>query len=265
MVINFDANANKIKLSKIYKNFLEEVIRNNEIWILFGAGKVAVVETEDGACIPLWSSSAGAEANRICDWSEFEVQKLSPAEFVCMCIPELAEDEVDVIVEMKCESGIHKKLSDFEDDLYTEAENQGFDLDEMCMDFEDLMEANDSFDEFVEELLDEGQLWVLFDEDDEPVFADVEDEEALPVWTSEAEAYSMCEDEWEDCEPQAIFLWDFIEDWAPILEREDVNIMFSLDDFGGMGTPAKMLADALRSALSDLPKNQDNIVKFPER
>ena len=265
MVINFDNNANKIKLGKIYKKFLEDVIRNNEIWILFDSGKVAVVETEEGACIPLWASFAGAEANRVCDWSEFEVQKLSPAEFACMCIPELAEDKVDVIVEMRDESGIHKRLSDFENDLYTEADEQGLDLDEMCMDFEDFMEANELFDEFVDELLAEGRLWMLFDEDEAPVFADVEDEDALPVWSSEDEAYAMCKDEWGDCEPQAILLRDFIEDWAPALERDDVSIMFSLDDFGGMGTPAKMLADALRNALGNLPKNTDNIVPFPSR
>lgn len=265
MVINFDANANKIKLGKRYKKFLEEVIRNDEIWILFDSGKVAVVETEEGACIPLWSSSAGAEANRVLDWASFEVQKISPAEFSCMCIPELEEEEVDVIVEMKDESGIHKRLLDFEDDLYEEAENQGLDLDEICMDLEDFMEANDNFEEFIGELLAEGRIWILVDEEGDPVFADVEDEEALPVWTSEAEADSMCEDEWEACEPQGILLRDFIEDWAPALERDGVGIMFSLDDFSGMGTPAKILADALHSVLGDLPKNPDNILKFPQR
>ena len=265
MVINFDSNANKIKLGKIYKKFLEDVVRNDEIWILFDSGKVAVVETEEGACIPIWSSSAGAEANRVCDWAEFEVQKISPAEFAYMCIPEREEDEVDVIIEMRDESGIHKKLSDFENDLYDEAENQGIDLDEMCMDLEDFMEANDNFDEFIHEVLEERRIWILFDEDEDPVFADVEDEEALPIWTSEEEAYSMCEDEWEGCKPQAIPLREFIEDWAPLLERDDVNVMFSLDNFGGMGAPAKMLTERLRSALSDLPETPNNVVPFPPR
>lgn len=265
MVINFDKNASKIKLGKIYRKFLEEIIRNNEIWILFNSGKVAVVETEEGSCIPIWSSSAGAEANRFCDWAEFEVQKISPAEFSCMCIPDLAAEGVDVIAEMKDETGIHKKLLDFEADLYEEAENQGIDLDEMCIDFEDFMEANDNFDEFIGELLAEGRIWILVDEYGETVFADIEDEEALPVWTSEAEADSMCEDEWEDCEPQGIPLRDFIEDWAPVLEREDVSIMFSLDDFGGLGTSAKILADALQGAFDSLPKKPDNIVEFPRR
>lgn len=265
MIINFDKTANKIKLDKLYRKFLEEIIRNNEIWILFDSGNVAVVEIEEGSCMPIWSSSAGAEANRFCDWAEFEVQKISPAEFSYMCIPDLEEKGVDIIAEMKDETGIHKKLLDFEADLYEEAENQGIDLDEMCIDFEDLMEASDSFDEFIAELLAEGQVWVLFDEDGDTVFVDTDDEEALPVWTSEEEAYSMCEDEWKYCEPQGIPLRDFIEDWVPVLERDQVSILFSIDDFGGMGTAVKMLAKSLRSALGSLPKKPDNIVEFPRQ
>lgn len=265
MVINFDTGANKIKLNKIYKNFLKKVMSSGQMWFLFGEGKVAVVETAEGDCIPLWSTPAGAEANRVLDWAEFEIQKISPAEFVYMCIPELEEDNVDVLLEMKGESGIHKKLLDFEYDLYEEAENQGIDLEEMCMDLEDFMEANDNFNGFIDELLAEGRIWILLDENGETIFADVEDEDALPVWTSEGEAYSMCTGEWDGCKPEPIPLREFVEVWASPLEREDVNIMFSLDEFGGMGAPAKMLTDALRSVLGDLPKNPDNILEFPQR
>lgn len=105
MVINFDGGGNGTKLIREYKNFLERVIKNNEIWILFEDGRVAVVETEEGTCVPLWSTPEGAEANREDDWVKFEVQKMSPAEFVTLCIPDLEEGNIDAIVEMKMAPG----------------------------------------------------------------------------------------------------------------------------------------------------------------
>ena len=123
MVINFDGGGNGTKLIREYKNFLERVIKNNEIWILFEDGRVAVVETEEGTCVPLWSTPEGAEANREDDWVKFEVQKMSPAEFVTLCIPDLEEGNIDAIVEMKDGTGIHKKLLALEEDLYEEVED----------------------------------------------------------------------------------------------------------------------------------------------
>lgn len=48
MVINFDGGENGTKLIREYKHFLESVIRDNGIWILFEDGRVAIVETEEG-------------------------------------------------------------------------------------------------------------------------------------------------------------------------------------------------------------------------
>ena len=94
MVINFDGGKNGTKLIRAYKHFLESVIRDNGIWILFEDGRVAIVETEEGTCVPLWSTPEGAEANREGDWVKFEVQKMTPAEFVTLCIPDLEEGNI---------------------------------------------------------------------------------------------------------------------------------------------------------------------------
>ena len=183
MVINFDGGKNGTKLIREYKHFLESVIRDNGIWILFEDGRVAIVETEEGTCVPLWSTPEGAEANREGDWVKFKVQKMTPAEFVTLCIPDLEEGNIDAIVEMKDGTGIHKKLLALEEDLYEEADNQSVDLDEMCMEFEDFLDANEMYEDFIEDALEEGLLWILTDENGETVFADVEEETAIPVWT----------------------------------------------------------------------------------
>ena len=156
MVINFDGGENGTKLIREYKHFLESVIRDNGIWILFEDGRVAIVETEEGTCVPLWSTPEGAEANREGDWVKFEVQKMTPAEFVTLCIPDLEEGNIDAIVEMKDGTGIHKKLLALEEDLYEEADNQSVDLDEMCMEFEDFLDANEMYEDFIEDALEEG-------------------------------------------------------------------------------------------------------------
>ena len=57
----------------------------------------------------------------------------------------------DAIVEMKDGTGIHKKLLALEEDLYEEADNQSVDLDEMCMEFEDFLDANEMYEDFIED------------------------------------------------------------------------------------------------------------------
>lgn len=263
MVINFDGGENGTKLIREYKHFLESVIRDNGIWILFEDGRVAIVETEEGTCVPLWSTPEGAEANREGDWVKFEVQKMTPAEFVTLCIPDLEEGNIDAIVEMKDGTGIHKNLLALEEDLYEEADNQSVDLDEMCMEFEDFLDANEMYEDFIEDALEEGLLWILTDENGETVFADVEEETAIPVWTLYEEASLMCEGEWQDCEPEEIPLTDFLEYWVPMLEREGINVMFSVDDLGGMGTPARIIAEDLRRGMETSGHKFDNVIQFP--
>ena len=119
------------------------------------------------------------------------------------------------------------------------------------------------YEDFIEDALEEGLLWILTDENGETVFADVEEETAIPVWTLYEEASLMCEDEWQDCEPEEIPLTDFLEYWVPMLEREGINVMFSVDDLGGMGTSARIIAEDLRRGMETSGHKFDNVIQFP--
>lgn len=265
MVINFDIAKKASQLQKEYNEFLKTVIKNDSLWFLFREGRIAIVETAEGDCAPVWSTEKKAAESKKEEWKLFETLKVPIAEFISLCEPDLFDDGVDIIAELSDGSGIYKHIQSFEDDLFEEADRQGVPLADMCMDLEDFMEASDCFEGFVEDLLDEGRIWILEHEDGEIVFADVEDADALPMWVCEGEARNACTGEWEDCKPQAMSFEEFLGEWAPVLEKSVVSIMFSLDDMGGMGTDAKMLADALRRAKArpPRPQNPNNIINFP--
>ncbi len=264
MVINFDDAKKASQLQNDYDKFLQTVIKNDAIWFLCRRGNLAIIETkEEGDNAPAWSTEEAAKACKKGEWKGFDAMKVSVAEFIDMCIPDLFEEKINIVAEFCDGSGLFKNLQALEDDLFEEADRQGIPLEEMCMDLQDFVEAENQFDDFLEELLDEGILWILTYDDGETVFVDVDDDEALPVWTSEGEAMSACTSDWEGCRPQAVSFEKFVEDWEPALTRDGVSIMFDLDEVGGMGTDAKTLAGALRKFACAARKHTDNIINFP--
>lgn len=260
MVIDFDNGA---KLTAEYKEFLERIIENDAIWILFDEGRISVIEIDEYECATLWSSRELAEKCKEGEWSNFEVQSLSVAEFITLCIPDLLAMGVDALLDFRDGEGIHRELPTLEGDIYDAAETLDSDLEEKCEEFYNFLEANDVYEGFIEDIIEEGRLWILIDEEDNVILADVEEDEVLPVWTSEGEALSMCTDEWEGCEPEEIPVSDFLEDWIPMLEEEGTNIMFDITEDGGMGTAASIVAEDLRNAMKMLYPNFDNVIQFP--
>lgn len=266
MVINFDSGAKGAKLAREYKEFLHNIVKNDKIWILYDDGRISIVETEEGICTPLWSSREKAEKSRVEEWRIFDVESLTVAEFLSLCIPDLLEGGLDILVEMHDGEGIHRELLTLEEDIYEEAARQGIDLAEKCQEYDNFLDANEVYEWFIEDVIEEGGVWILTDEEGDTVFADVEEEEALPVWTTEGEALVMCEEEWDHCEPEKIEISDFLEDWIPMLEKAEINVMFAVDEEGGMGTSAAIVAKDLRNAVAEMellrPKF-DNVVQFP--
>ena len=260
MIIDFDNGA---KLTAEYKEFLERIIENDAIWILFDEGRISVIEIDEYECATLWSTRELAEKSKEGEWSDFEVQSLSVAEFITLCIPDLLAMGVDVLLDFRDGEGIHRELPTLEEDIYDAAETLDSDLVEKCEEFYNFLEANDVYEGFIEDIIEAGRLWILIDEEDNVILADVEEDEVLPVWTSESEAFSMCTDEWEGCEPQDILIDDFLEDWIPMLEEDGTNIMFDINEEGGMGTAAAIVAEDLRNTMKMLSPNFDNVIQFP--
>jgi len=89
----------------------------------------------------------------------------------------------------------------------------------------DSSKANaDSLDAFVERAVTSGQIWGLASRDGWAVCASSDDDniDVYPFWSQEAAARRHCVDEWSVFRPAAVSIDDFIEDWLPGMEEDEV-------------------------------------------
>ena len=279
MIIDFDKAKGEARIASEYKEFLQRVIKNDEMWFLFAEGEIATLQTENGECALFWSAKNGAEANRTEEWEKFEVQKMSPAEFISLCIPDFYAGNVNLLFDFRDDEGIYRSLDSVEEDFFDEADEQGVDLDAMCEECDDFMMVSDIYDNFLDDLLAAGCMWVLADEDGGWVIVDINGKDALPLFVNKEEAEEMCEGEWSKCKPEMITLKDFALEIAADLEEDGITVMFAGDEDGGMGTTAETLAQDICSHTvagaayfddeddddsSNLP-HFNNIVQFPRK
>lgn len=264
------------KAQLVYINFLTETVRHGEVWMLMQEERVAIVETEDGPKVPLWASREEASEHRIADWKDFEPVNVSLPEFLCICIPEFLGDDVDAIIGLDEEGGIGRCMEDLDTDLRDEADEQGIDIDSLEDEVMDMMDSVDVYDEIIEEIVENGVVWALFDEDGEIIYADTDvDEKALPIWTSGADAALQCREEWSDCVPGSIPLDEFIEEWIPVLDKESTAVLFILDEEEAIGSDAKSVEQDLLAEIGlqfgdeDAEDEEDagfffdNVIPFP--
>ena len=268
------------KAQLVYINFITETVRRGEVWMLMKEERVAIVETEGGAKVPLWASQEEANGHRVADWKDFEPVNVSLPEFLCICVPEFSDDDVDAIIGLDEEGGIARNIEELDMDLRDEADEQGVDLDSLEDEVMDMMESVDVYDDIIEEIVENGVVWALFDEDGEAIYADTDvDEKALPIWTSGADAALQCREEWDDCVPGSNPLDEFIEEWIPLLDKENTAVLFILDEEEAIGSDVKSVEQDLLAEIGlqfgyedaedddkdeeDTEFDFDNVIPFP--
>lgn len=101
---------------------------------------------------------------------------------------------------------------------------------------------------FVEQALQQGQVWGLYGEDGWALCDSIEyeDTDVFPFWSSEQAAKAMCTDEWSVYKPRAISLEDFLSEWLPGMHEDNAMVGTDWDAelTGGEVEPAE-LAKAL--------------------
>ena len=239
------------KAQLVYINFLTETVRRGEVWMLMKEERVAIVETEDGPKVPLWASREEASEHRIADWKDFEPVNVSLPEFLCICVPEFSDDDVDAIIGLDEEGGIARNIEELDMDLRDEADEQGVDLDSLEDEVMDMMDSVDVYDDIIEEIVENGV-----------------------VWASGADAALQCREEWDDCIPGSIPLDEFIEEWIPLLDKENTAVLFILDEEEAIGSDAKSVEQDLLAEIGlqfgyeddeegDAGFFFDNVIPFP--
>lgn len=84
--------------------------------------------------------------------------------------------------------------------------------------------SQNRLDYLVEKIKEHGKVWILAD-DHGAVMFNTDDEDFLPVWPHEEIAKNWCNQEWENCNPIAINLDKWLQDWTPGLEQDEVLVL----------------------------------------
>lgn len=270
-----------LKSDEIYNNFTKNVIANDRIWFLFNDGKVAVAETEAGDAVALWGSKEAAKKNQMNEWKDFSVESMTIAEFLLICVPEFSQNNVAAMVEMQNGEGIWKNLIDLETDFENEAEAQGFDVEAACREVEEAMEsmeAEEYYEQLLEEIISEGGIWTLFNDDDDLVMADTDEGGVIPMWNSYEKAADMCCEEWKECSPEFVSVTSCLEELLPLLDYDEIKILLvTNDEMGGITLSAEDFAVDLENAIDisgydidETPKHEkkakekNNVIPFPK-
>lgn len=87
-------------------------------------------------------------------------------------------------------------------------------------------DLNANYQRFIEHVQESGQVWGL-QSDEGWVIVDsteYEETEVMPFWSEESYAREHCVGEWEDFEPVAMDLSEFLEDWLVGMAEDGVLV-----------------------------------------
>ena len=84
-----------------------------------------------------------------------------------------------------------------------------------------------NYRQFLEQAVDTGFVWGLITGDETFVICesdDFEDSDVMPFWSDHALAEAQCTDDWQDCQVRAIELDDFIDNWLPGMQKDELLV-----------------------------------------
>ena len=122
--ILLEAPAEDTELEEKYTQFIEEVVVGNSVWILHKGDAILMVGSEDGGRMPVWSSREAAAADCGDEWEACEPTGITPQEFAEEWIPELVDEDSNLLLALGDGLGIHADAAQFGQDLTRELKKQ---------------------------------------------------------------------------------------------------------------------------------------------
>ncbi|GLS83085.1 DUF2750 domain-containing protein [Paraferrimonas haliotis] len=95
------------------------------------------------------------------------------------------------------------------------------------------MTADNRFKQTINAIKQAKQVWILVDEHG-CVMLNSDDEDCVPVWSSQQDAQAFAVEEWQHCQAKAIKLSDWRSRWSRGLEQDDLAVVVHPDN-DGMG------------------------------
>ncbi len=84
-------------------------------------------------------------------------------------------------------------------------------------------DSDSRFDFFIEQVITDGKLWIIHDDQGFVVLTD-DEQESIPVWATEAHAKQWLTDDWAECTTKEISLEHWFERWTAGLEQDNIHV-----------------------------------------
>lgn len=108
------------------------------------------------------------------------------------------------------------------------------------------MTAEERCDLFEDQILSLGIVWTLRNDEGFVTLDSGEDKGCIPFWPTRPATEAMAVEDWDDCEPVAIKLGAFIEQWLPGMSQDGHKIaVYPIPGSSEtlVANPAEILAD----------------------
>ncbi len=106
------------------------------------------------------------------------------------------------------------------------------------------LNAQERYDLLVSKLVEQGELWILRDDQGCMLLNTEEEESCIPVWPHPDFARQWATGDWAGAKPEAISLAVWLERWIPGMEEDDVTVAVfpTPDSMGTLAYPYELQA-----------------------
>lgn len=123
-------------------------------------------------------------------------------------------------------------------------------LSQQQLDAINALSAEQRYDDFIENIVEQNAVWSLFSEQGWAIVSD-SGEEFLPVWHHADLAALWITGGYSDCQPKTIFLNDWLEKWLPGMDSDNIMIAVCPDVVGeGIVVSAAELREDLQRVIN---------------
>lgn len=193
-----------------YEQFINEILKNRELWLLKEGDNILVAGNEDETFMPVWSREKLAKRQIKDEWINGSTEKIFLCDFIEMAEQELINEGIKALIDIDDEPyGIKISFADLIEELKQGAEKIGFDWRELSAEQQEFIKAYKNADDIIRQIVENRELWISVD--DEGIVC-IEDENGrwIPVWISEDALNNSEAPRPENSFADAINLGDFI-------------------------------------------------------
>jgi len=109
------------------------------------------------------------------------------------------------------------------------------------------LDADQRYDHFIQQVVAQGELWILKDEQG-CMLLTADEDDCIPVWPHPDYAKAWAAEEWANCEPYAVTLKAWLDRWVMGMEEDGLAVaVFPLPEaIGVIEDPAEVADNLLR-------------------